>query len=164
MHFKATTDIVVKGRQEVHKQKLFKLSLNSIEFKLRYAGEQIVEIKEEIKELKEFLEDGDDDENKDTEIEVNKLQIELKNTRQRKKDLFDNWKSTTSSEESRRTLLDNEKDKKDNNSMSVIHSNESTHAVLSPITINDDCIPANLKHIISEIMEDVTNMNDVMNE
>ena len=151
---------MVKGRAEMQKQKLFKLSLNKVEFELRYAGERIGEIKEEIKELKELLEDGDDEENDDSKIEMKDLRIELKETRQRKKELFDTWKNTTASEESRRALLENENNGNYNNSMSVSDSSEITHTVITPITIDDARLPVNQKHTTSEITEDNTNSND----
>ena len=175
VRFQTITDIMVKGRQEMQKQKLFKLSVNRIEFELRYAGERIGEIKEEIKELKELLEDGDNDENVDTELEITELQKELRKTRQRKKKLFLSWKITTTSEESRRTLLNNEADGNDNTSMSVSTSNESTSMsvcksneniplVFSPITISDDCVTVHTTTSTSEITEDATNSSDVMND
>ena len=168
IRFKTITDIMVKGRQELNKQKLFKLSINKIEFELRYAGERIGEIKEEIKELKEMMEDGSDDDDIDnTKDELKTLRIKLKKTRERKKQLFDEWKNTTSSETCRRTLLDNQQDDIENKSLSTSLSavessivsqsilspittsdketaSASFHTISSPVTLADDCVPANL--------------------
>ena len=179
MRFKTITDIMVKGRQELNKQKLFKLSLNKIEFELRYAGERIGEIKEEIKELKEMMEDGVEDDDESTQSNLKNLRTELKKTRERKKELFHCWKNTTSSEEERRILFDAQDDK-DITLTSVTQSTTNTRAALSPITmadsideriqavtnaitVADDCVPVNLNLKQSILAEEVTQMTDDAN-
>ena len=60
--FKIMIDIMVKGREEISQQRLYKCCWSKIEFKLRYAESRIKEIKEELKGLKDDSDrDSDDD-------------------------------------------------------------------------------------------------------
>ena len=52
--------IIIDGRKESEKQELFKCWTNKIEFDLKYCSDRVKEIREEIGELKEDAEDGDD--------------------------------------------------------------------------------------------------------
>ena len=60
--------IIISGRQELEKQKLFKYRTNKIEFDMKYYADRVKEINEEISELKEDAEDG-----KDTGEEISTL-------------------------------------------------------------------------------------------
>ena len=46
--FESLKDIMVKGRKEMSKQRLYKCRINKIEFQLRFAAARIKEIKEEL--------------------------------------------------------------------------------------------------------------------
>ena len=81
------TNIMVKGRKEMSKLRLFKIRVNKIEFELKFTASRIKEILEEIKELREDC-DGD----ADVLLEIIDLKEELKKTRKAKKDTFQNWK------------------------------------------------------------------------
>ena len=85
--FNKLTDIMVNGREEMKKLRLYKICVNKLEFELRFVTARIKEIREEIKELKDER-DSDDDE---MISEVNKLKNELKETRQKKKDIYQHW-------------------------------------------------------------------------
>lgn len=101
----ALTDIIIKGRKEMQKQRLFKCRIDKIEFEMRYYGTRIKEIRDEIKELAE-----DDDSNDENVESVKELKKELKLARAGRKDAFQNWKVATEAEEARSTLLDMEDD------------------------------------------------------
>ena len=106
--YTALASIMVKGRKEIQKQRLFKCRINKIEFELRFAASRINEIREELKELKEDAESDDD-----IDSETEELKKELKTTRQSKKDSYQNWQVVTEAEEARRTMLDIEGDEED---------------------------------------------------
>ena len=114
------------------------------------------------------------------------LRTELKKTRERKKELFNCWKNTTSSEEERRTLLDDQDDK-DITLTSVTQSTTNTQSTLSPITmadndtgsysideriqtvtntitVADDCVPVNLNLNKLILAEEVTQITDDVNK
>ena len=119
--FDALKDIMVKGREEMSKQRLYKCRINKIEFQLRFAAARIKEIKEELQEIKD---DSDSDDDKKSKI--HDLKQELKMTRESKKDSYQNWKVVTEAEEARRVLLNTEVDiPKDADSISTATSASS---------------------------------------
>ena len=93
-------NILMKGRKEMAKQRLFKCRINKIEFQLKYQTSRIKEIQDEIREVRE---DGDGD------IDVNvlsELKRELKESWKAKKEAYEKWSVITDAEEGRRTLMD----------------------------------------------------------
>ena len=95
------TEMMMKGRKEMQKQRLFKCRIEKIEFEMRYYGTRIKEIRDEMKEL---MEDADSDsENVES---MKELKHELKLARASKKDALQNWIVVTEAEEARRSLLD----------------------------------------------------------
>ena len=100
-------DIMMKGRVEMRKQRLYKCRIDRIEFQMRYYTTRIKEITDELRELRQEAKDGDDN------IEYQaELKEELRNLRKSKKDAFSNWSIVSGTEESRRALL--EMDDEDN--------------------------------------------------
>ena len=71
--------IIMNGRKEVQKQKLYKLRIDIIEHEMRYAASRIREVREEILELKENEIDGDN-----TQTEIFDLKTELKKCKNEK--------------------------------------------------------------------------------
>ena len=92
--------IIIDGRKESEKQKLFKCRTNKIEFDMRYCTERVKEIREEISELKEDAEDGED-----TSQEIKDLKKELKSLRSKKKDLYERWIEINDEEDRRRSTI-----------------------------------------------------------
>ena len=102
---KEITEIMMKGRKEMAKQRLYKCRIDKIEFEMRNYSSRINEIVDELKELRE---DGDsDDETKD---EVKQLKSELKSVRRSRKDVFQNLTVVTQAEEAMRTMVTIEDD------------------------------------------------------
>jgi len=94
------TGILVSGRIERQKQRLFRTKIKKIEFELQYSTTRIGEICEE---LKEFKDDGNED---DHISEIDVLKEELKEARDQKKVLFRSWKVISDAEESRLDAID----------------------------------------------------------
>ena len=95
------TTLMISGKQEMTKMRLFKCRQSSVEFKLKFVQSRIKELKDDIKELKD-----DDDSDVDTAKEVKKLKLEIKNTKKTRDELYANWKEVTETEEERRATLD----------------------------------------------------------
>ena len=98
------SNIMIKGRKEMQKQKLFRCRISKVEFRMKFAASRVNEIREEISEMKE----ESDCEEKDTRIKS--LKIELKKTRNDKQSFYNTWNQITEAEVSRRTLIDIESD------------------------------------------------------
>ena len=82
--------IIINGRKEAQKQKLYKLRIDKIEHDMMYAASRIKEVREEISELKEDEIDGDN-----TQTEIFDLKTELKNTRTKRKRMHIQWADGT---------------------------------------------------------------------
>ena len=98
---KEITEIMMKGRKEMGKQRLYKCCIDKIEFEMRYYSSRIKEIVDGLKELRE-------DDKKEEEIK--QLKSELKSVRKSKKNAFQNWKVVTQAEEAWRTMITMEYD------------------------------------------------------
>ena len=120
----ALSDIMIKGRKEMSKQRLFKCRIDKIEFEMRYHTSRIKEISEELKELRE---DGNNDQ--DT---VDELKKEIKKARLAKKDAFQNWQVVTDAEEGRRTLLDIQDNDEYTSSVDLTTHLETNNVINSP--------------------------------
>ena len=132
------TEMMMKGRKEMQKQRLFKCRIENIEFEIRYYGTRIKEIRDEMKELMEDA--GSDSENVES---MKELKHELKIARAGKKDAFQNWKVVTEAEEARRSLLDiaDESDdgfKIDNCSSSISQNESKTNEDLASNIISPE--------------------------
>ena len=95
------TTLMISGKREMTKMRLFKCRQSSVEFKLKFVQSRIKELKDDIKELKD-----DDDSDVDTAKEVKELKLEIKNTKKTRDELYANWKEVTETEEARRATLD----------------------------------------------------------
>ena len=95
------TSIIVKGRKEQEKQRLYLCRLNSIQFEMKYSGNKISELRIMIKELKE-----DDEDEAETISSIKKLKIELATWREKKDKLFITWQHVRDAELERRTAID----------------------------------------------------------
>uniref|UniRef100_A0A7S2RP34 Uncharacterized protein n=1 Tax=Eucampia antarctica TaxID=49252 RepID=A0A7S2RP34_9STRA len=89
--------LILKGREEIQKQKLFKCKNDNLQFEMKYAANRVNEIWEEIVELKE---DG-----YESGPELNELKNELKATRLKRKTLYEKWVEVKGEEEKRRTAI-----------------------------------------------------------
>ena len=132
------TEMMMKGRKEMQKQRLFKCRIEKIEFEMRYYGTRIKEIRDEMKEL---MEDADSD--SENVKSMKELKHELKLARAAKKDAFQNWKVVTEAEEARRSLLDiaDERDdglKIDNCSSSISQNESETNEDLASNIISPE--------------------------
>ena len=115
------TDLMVKWRVEMRKQRLFQCRKDKIEFEMRYHTTRIKEISDELKDLREDELNGDDN----TKEQAN-LKIEMKNVRQAKKNAFINWRVVTEAEEGRRAFLEMEDEESEKS-----HADNSTSDTLS---------------------------------
>ena len=96
-------DLMVKGRVEMRKQRLYQCRIDRIEFQMRYYSTRIKEINDELRELRQEAKNGDDN------IEYQaELKEELKKVRKSKKEAFSNWSIVSETEEGRRALLEME--------------------------------------------------------
>ena len=94
------TSLMISGREEMSKMRLFKCRQTNVEFKLKFIQSRIKEIKDDIKELKD-----DDDCDVDTETEIKDLKAELKKSKKTRDELFNDWEKITETEEMRRAAL-----------------------------------------------------------
>ena len=98
-------NILIKGRKEMAKQKLFKCRIDKIEFQLKYYTSRIKEIQDEVNELRMY---GDSDDEA-----MSELRKELKEARKDKKEAFEKWSVITDAEEGQRTVIDMNDDNED---------------------------------------------------
>ena len=118
--------IIIEGRKESEKQKLFKCRTNKIEFDMRYCTDRVKEIREEIEELKEDAEDGEDN----TE-EIKDLKKELKTLRLKKKDFYERWNEINDEEDHRRSIIHTSTENDSNTTMSAISTISSPESPLA---------------------------------
>ena len=97
------TKIMSNGRLERQKQKLYEVKINSIECAIRFQTNRILELQSEVKELKEELRDDPDDfANRDMLIQTKEA---LPKIRVDKQELYNSWKTITSSDQTRRGVV-----------------------------------------------------------
>ena len=116
---KKLSNLMINGRKERQKQRLFKTRISNIEFQLNFNKNRIDEIREELAELKADNDVGD----MGTIVE---LKEELQLVRTEKKGLYRQWKVISQAEESRQNIIDIASDDVTYNEISVLGVTEIT--------------------------------------
>ena len=137
---KELTDLVQmfkKGKKEMSKQRLFRVRIGRINDEMKMSTTRVNEIRVEIQDLKDDLEnDGDEDDIKEQQRE---LKNELKLLRYDKKSLYSRWKVMTDAEEARQTLLDIESDEEDEvRVVNIVNNSPGALSSVSGISSVDD--------------------------